>query len=128
MKKLFQVVFLLTVVFITANSVQAKSAGSLKAADPITIEITTKHSSINDALLAAKAALLKQKFILDGTMGEKSFTSKRTTGSKADYYVADVTGSMESGKAKLSITFVKVGTGLLKVKKMADAVKADLEK
>jgi len=126
MKKTKFILLAFLMVLISFSSLNAKN--KKHAADPVTIEVVTKHISISDALMAAKTALLKQKFILDGTMGEKTFTAKRTTGAKADYYVADVTASMDGGKTKLSISFVKVGTGLLKLKKVADAVKADLEK
>lgn len=117
-----------TFLFTTIHMIQAVAARIEFVADPVTIEVVTKHSSVSDALLAAKAALLKQKFILDGTMGEKTFTAKRTTGAKADYYIADVTAAMEGAKTKLTISFVKVGTGLLKLRKVADAVKAEMEK
>ena len=36
---------------------------------------------------------------------------------KADYYVADVTVAKAEGKIKLTFTFVKVGTGLLRLRK-----------
>ena len=83
---------------------------------------------MDDALLAAKNALLAQKFIAANGIKKASFTSTRTTGSKADYYVADVTATIVNGKIKLTISFVKVGTGFLKLQKVADAVKSELEK
>lgn len=98
------------------------------AKDPIVIEVTTKHQSMDDALQAAKAALLKQKFVATDGIQKSGFTATRTTGSKADYYVADVTVKGESGKIKVTISFIKVGTGLLNLKKVTDAVKEELEK
>lgn len=103
-------------------------AGATVSKDPVKIEVTTKHSSYEDALKAAKDALLKEKFIVTAGMQEKSFTATRTTNAKADYYVADVTAEKTGGKIELTISFVKIGTGLLKLQKVADAVKADLEK
>lgn len=96
--------------------------------DPIVIEIITKHSSIDEALIAAKKALLAQKFIASNGIQQNTFTATRTTMSKADYYVADVTATKSDGKIKLTISFVKVGTGFLRLQKIADAVKSDLEK
>ncbi|MBZ4192666.1 hypothetical protein [Niabella beijingensis] len=128
MKKGTFLTLLTLVSFFVSVSVIHATTTMTRSADPVVIEVVTKHTSISDALLAAKAALLKQKFILDGTMGETTFTAKRTTGSHADYYVADVTGKLDGGKTKLTISFVKVGTGLLKVQKMANAVKVELEK
>ncbi|NOT94267.1 hypothetical protein [Ferruginibacter sp.] len=95
---------------------------------PIVIEVNTKYTSIDDALMAAKNVLLAQKFIAANGIQKSSFTSTRTTGSKADYYVADVTATMVEGKIKLTISFVKVGTGFLKLQKVADTVKSELEK
>ena len=95
---------------------------------PIVVEVNTKYTSMEEALMAAKNALLAQKFIAANGIQKSSFTSTRTTGSKADYYVADVTGTMVDGKVKLTISFVKIGTGFLKLQKVADAVKLELEK
>lgn len=96
--------------------------------DPIVIEIITKHSSIDEAVIAAKTALLAQKFIASNGIQQNTFTATRTTMSKADYYVADVTATKSDGKIKLTISFVKVGTGFLRLQKIADAVKSELEK
>ena len=78
--------------------------------------------------VAAKTALLAQKFITSNGIQQNSFTATRTTMSKADYYVADVTATKKDGKIKLTISFVKVGTGFLRLQKIADEVKAELEK
>lgn len=96
--------------------------------DPVVIEVITKHNSVEDALVAAKTALLAQKFITSNGIQQNSFTATRTTMSKADYYVADVTATKKDGKIKLTISFVKVGTGFLRLQKIADEVKAELEK
>lgn len=92
------------------------------------MEAMTKYTVVSDALAAAKSALLTQKFIIQGDMGASSFTAKKTTGSQADYYIADVSATLIDGKAKVTINFVKVGTGMLKLQKVADDVKAELEK
>lgn len=94
--------------------------------DPIVIEVVTKHKTIEDALLATKTILLSKKFITQ-EMQKKSFTATRTTMAKADYFVADVTASEEGGKVKVTISFLKVGTGLLNLKKVAEEVKQQLE-
>ena len=123
MKKLFLFSFVLLFV------ISICSAGTLVVTkDPIKIEVLTKYTSFEDALKAAKDVLLQQKFIAANGIQEKSFTATRTTNAKADYYVADVAAEMNGGKVKIIISFVKVGTGLLKLQKVAEAVKADLEK
>ena len=96
--------------------------------DPIIIEVITNYTDINDALQAAKTALLKEKFIVTDGLQKTGFTATRTTGAKADYYVADVSAKDEQGKIRITISFIKMGTGLLKLQKTADTVKADLEK
>lgn len=106
-------------------SIAAFSANNIK--NPIVIEVITKYTVINDALQAAKTALLKEKFITTDGIQKTGFTATRTTGAKADYYVADVAAKDEKGKIKLTVSFVKVGTGLLKLQKVADAIKAALE-
>jgi hypothetical protein len=122
----------LSALMLLAISVFSKASTDLKfkssIKDPVIIEVVTKYTSVEDALLAAKSALLSQKFISSAGIQQNTFTATRTTGSKADYYVADVTATKVDGKIKLTISFVKIGTGLLKVQKMADAVKAELEK
>jgi hypothetical protein len=98
-----------------------------KGKDPIIIEVITNETSIPDALLATKNELLKYKFIATNGMQLESFTATRTTGSHADYYVADVTAKKSNGKVIITITFVKIGTGLLQLQKIADKVKVDME-
>ncbi len=94
--------------------------------DPIVIEVVTKHKNIEDALQATKSILLGEKFISQ-EIQKKGFTATRTTGAKADYFVADVTATEANGSVKITISFVKVGTGLLNLKKVADRVKEKLE-
>ncbi len=94
---------------------------------PIVITVISNHASVQEALMSAKKALLTEKFIASNGIQETSFTATRTTGSKSDYYVADVIASKEDVKMKITITFVKVGTGLLKLSKVADKIKATLE-
>lgn len=98
------------------------------AKDPIVIEVVTKHANMEEALTAAKNILLGKKFIATNGIQEKSFTATRTTMAKADYFVADVTASEAGGKIKITVSFVKIGTGLLNLKKIASEVKAELEK
>lgn len=95
------------------------------AKDPIVIEVVTKHKNIEDALQATKTILLGEKFITQEVQ-KRNFTATRTTGSKADYFVADVVATDEGGNVKVTITFVKVGTGLLNLKKVAERVKIKL--
>lgn len=97
-----------------------------KPGDPIVIEVATKHATVEEALNAAKDALLAKKFIAQ-EMQQTRFTATRTTGAKADYYTADVSASKADGKVTLKITFVKSGTGLLNLKKVAAEVKEKLE-
>lgn len=95
------------------------------AKDPI-VEVQTKHKNIEDALQATKTVLLAEKFITQ-EMQKKGFTAIRTTGAKADYFVADVTAGEINGQIKITISFVKVGTSLLNLKKVAERVKEKLE-
>jgi hypothetical protein len=94
--------------------------------DPIVIEVLTAHKTVEDALQACKTILLTEKFIAQ-EIQKKGFTATRTTGSKADYFVADVAAADVDGKIKITVTFVKVGTGLLNLKKVAERVKVKLE-
>ncbi|HVI45583.1 MAG TPA: hypothetical protein VM802_11960 [Chitinophaga sp.] len=94
--------------------------------DPIVIEVATKYTIVEDALNAAKDALLAKKFTTQ-EMQPKRFTATRTTGAKADYYTADVSAAQADGKVVLKITFIKSGTGLLNLKKVAAEVKEKLE-
>lgn len=96
------------------------------AKDPIVIEVVTKQKNVEDALQATKTILLGEKFITQEVQ-KKGFTATRTTGSKADYFVADVTATEANGSVKITVSFVKVGTGLLNLKKVAGRVKAKLE-
>ncbi|PWS33206.1 hypothetical protein [Pedobacter paludis] len=123
MKKLL---FLIPVVLLLTTSFANAFAWAVK--DPVVIEVATKHTSVGDALQAVKTALLKQKFIATDGVQKTGFTATRTTGAKADYYVADVTAKGENGKIKVTISFVKVGTGMLRLQKVAEAVKEDVEK
>ncbi|MBX2910110.1 MAG: hypothetical protein KF706_10800 [Chitinophagales bacterium] len=93
---------------------------------PIVVEIVTNHPSTEAALAAAKTALLNENFISQGGIQNNAFTATKTTGSKADYYVADVTAAGTTGSISLTITFVKVGTGFLKLETVAQKIKAAL--
>ncbi len=96
------------------------------AKDPIVVEIATNYKTLKEALMATKTALMKQKFIPSGGMGESGFTATRTTGSHADYYTADVMAEQADDKVKVTITFIKSGSGMLKLQKVADEVKQEL--
>ncbi len=92
------------------------------------IEVVAKQKSIEEALTTVKTVLLQKKFISANGIQKNSLNAIRTTMSKADYFVADATATQSDGKITVSITFVKVGTGLLNLKKVAAEVKAELEK
>ncbi|HEY8958129.1 hypothetical protein [Chitinophaga sp.] len=96
--------------------------------EPIIIEVKSNKATVSEALQAAKSVLLESKFVAANGIQESSFTATRTTGAKADYYVADVSATTENGKVKLTITFTKIGTGLLSLRKIAAEVKSKLEK
>jgi hypothetical protein len=91
--------------------------------DPLVVEILTNHKTVKEALIATKTALMKQKFIPSNGMQESSFTATRTTGSKSDYYTADVMVEESEGKMKITVTLIKSGSGLLKLSKVADELK-----
>ena len=95
--------------------------------DPITIQSMTNFKQVGEALAEVKTILLKYKFINTDGIHENSFTAKRTTGSTADYYIADVTAALQEKSVKVTISFVKVGSGFLKLGEIADQVKADLQ-
>lgn len=116
-KSAFILLFLFLGIFFTTK-IQAKG--------PVTVEIETQFKTIKEATMAAKTALMNQKFIPNGPIQEGQFTATRTTGSKADYYTADVEVEDRSGKIVVTITFIKSGTGLLKLQKVADQIKLDL--
>lgn len=116
-KSAFILLFLFLGIFLTTK-IQAKG--------PVTVEIETQFKTIKEATMAAKTALMNQKFIPNGPIQEGQFTATRTTGSKADYYTADVVVEDRSGKIVVTITFIKSGTGLLKLQKVADQIKLDL--
>ncbi|MGO4294981.1 hypothetical protein [Chitinophaga sp. RAB17] len=97
-----------------------------RTGDPIVIEAVTKYTTMEKALDAAKDVLLSKKFITQ-EMQQTRFTATRTTGAKADYYTADVAATQADGKVTLKITFIKSGTGLLSLKKVAAEVKEKLE-
>lgn len=116
-KSAFILLFLFLGMFLTTTT-QAKG--------PVKVEIETQFKTIKEATMAAKTALMNQKFIPNGPVQDGQFTATRTTGSKADYYTADVVVEDRSGKIVVTITFIKSGTGLLKLQKVADQVKMDL--
>lgn len=112
----------------TSSLIIANAKSPFGGKDPVVMEAMTKYTTIAEALTATKSVLLTQKFIIQGDMGASSFTAKRTTGAEADYFIADVSATLVDGKAKVTINFVKIGTGLLKLQKVADELKAELEK
>lgn len=95
---------------------------------PIVIEVVAKQKTIEEALTAVKMVLLQKKFISANGIQKNSLNAIRTTMAKADYFVADATAAQADGKIKVTVTFVKVGTGFLNLKKVAEEVKAELEK
>lgn len=109
--------------FMCISTVFAKKNAEYKdLKDPVFIEVYTRYESIEDALREIKTLLLNEKFITENGIVDSGFTAKMTTGSKADYYIADVTAVAESGKIKVNITFIKVGTGLKSMKKLAEKI------
>jgi hypothetical protein len=94
--------------------------------DPTVVEIETTFKTVREATLAAKKSLISHKFIPNGGVNDNGFTATRTTGSKSDYYTADVMTEDKKGKIIVTITFIKSGTGLLKLQKLAEEVKAEL--
>ena len=94
---------------------------------PVILDVLTNYKTIKEALLATKMALMEQKFIATNGIQETSFTAKRTSGSHADYYIADVMASkLEDGTINVTITFMKIGSGMLKLSKVSRKVKAKL--
>ena len=89
---------------------------------PITIEVTTDYTDMDEALQAARAALQAEEFVLDGAVGARGLMAKRTTAAEADYYVVDVSASEEEGRVVLSLTFVKFGSGPLELEDVAARV------
>jgi hypothetical protein len=115
---------------IVLGNIMPKCAKALprKAKDPIVIEVSAKQKTIEEALTAVKMVLLHKKFISANGVQKNSLNAIRTTMSKADYFVADATAVQASDGIKVTVTFVKVGTGFLNLKKVADEVKIELEK
>ena len=94
---------------------------------PVILDVLTNYKTIKEALIATKMALMQQKFIATNGIQETSFTAKRTSGSHADYYIADVMASkMEDGTINVTITFMKIGSGMLRLSKISDKVKQKL--
>jgi len=119
MKKMLSIVFLFTLILTLKTNIA-------RSKDPIIVEVTTNFKTVKEALIATKTALMKQKFIPNGGMSESGFTATRTTGSKSDYYTADVMADQVGDKVKVTITLIKSGTGLLKLQKVADELKSTL--
>lgn len=129
MKKAISLLILLTLLIFSGFSKASKALLlNERSKDPIIIEVLTKYITVEEALIATKDVLLKEKFIATNGIQKTTFTATRTTASKADYYIADVTATEVDGKIKITISFLKFGTGLLKLKKVAEEVKAELEK
>jgi hypothetical protein len=97
------------------------------AKDPVRIEVILNKNSVEEALQTAKAVLLENKFVATNGIQQTGFTATRTTAAKADYYVADVQATQTEAGIKVSITFIKAGTGLMNLKKTAEQVKKSLE-
>lgn len=115
MHKLFIVTILLTL------SLSLKPSRILAGGkDPIIVELTTNFKTVKEACLATKKILIEQKFIPNGPITDGAFTATRTTGAKQDYYTADVVAEQVGDKVKVTITLLKVGTGLLRLKKVAE--------
>lgn len=93
---------------------------------PITIEVTTDYTDMDEALQAASAALRAEEFILDGAIGARGLMAKRTTAAEADYYVVDVSASEAEGRVVLNLTFVKFGSGTLNLEEVAARVEQAL--
>lgn len=94
--------------------------------EPTVVEIETMFKTVKEATLATKKSLMSHKFIPNGAVTDNGFTATRTTGSKADYYTADVMTEDKGGKIVVTITFIKSGTGLLKLQKLGEEIKAEL--
>lgn len=73
--------------------------------------------NVAEALQTVKAVLVENKFIATNGIQQTGFTATLTTGAKADYYVADVQATKTDAGIKVSISFVKAGTGLMNLKK-----------
>lgn len=112
---------LLGLCFFTVNTI------AYAAKDPVRIEVVLNKSSVEEALQTVKSVLLENKFIITNGVQQTGFTATRTTAAKADYYVADVQAVKAEAGFKVSITFVKVGTGLMNLKKTAEQVRQALE-
>lgn len=128
MKNQVKLIALTLLILLGSLLPQYSSAFSYKSKDPIVIEVTARQKTIEEALTAVKMVLLQKKFISANGVQKNSLNAIRTTMSKADYFVADATAAQADGKIKVTITFVKVGTGFLNLKKVAEEVKAELEK
>lgn len=102
------------------------SYSTILAGKQTEVVIETSFKTAREATLAAKKALMNHKFIPNGGMTDNGFTATRTTGSKSDYYTADVMTEDKGGKMVVTITFIKSGTGLLKLQKVADEIKVEL--
>lgn len=91
----------------------------------LTIELPVKNKSIKEALILTKNTLLDEKFIVSGSFKDSSFITKRTTGSKADYYIADVVVFEKNGNSYIKVSFISIGEGLLNLEKVALKVKTN---
>ena len=116
---------LILFLFISTSALYANTLTELDKG-PVVIEVMTNHATVKDALTEVKTKLLMEKFIAENGIGESGFTAKRTTGSDSDYYVADVVAEKQGQQIKITITFVKVGTGMKSMKKLGAKIKEAL--
>lgn len=115
-----------TVIFLSVLVALIFSTQKTYSKGPVIVEIETNFKTVKEATQAAKTSLMKQKFVPTGGVTETGFQATRTTGSHADYYTADVSTEEKNGKIVVTITFIKSGTGMLKLQKVADEVKMEL--
>ena len=89
------------------------------------LEITMGSLEKEKCFDIAKKALLKENFLLSDTMKD-SFTAKRTTNSDSDYYIALVSYT-KNKESVLTISFKRVGTGLLNFKKLSSRIEQNIK-
>ncbi|WP_293307664.1 hypothetical protein [Pedobacter sp. UBA5917] len=128
MKNQLKLIALSLLIILGGLMPQNSSVFAYRAKDPLVIEVVAKQKTVEEALTAVKMVLLQKKFISANGVQKNSLNAIRTTMAKADYFVADATAIQANGKIKVTVTFVKVGTGFLNLKKVAEEVKTELEK
>ena len=88
----------------------------------VNISLVTNHDTADDAASEIKRILMSNKFITEGSIQNGNFSAKRTTNSRADYYVADVTTKKEGEFINGTIVLIKIGTGTLKLLGVAEDI------